>query len=125
MTHDSPPESVGRALVGKRVDGVEGLVDQWADVDVSRLQCPESLREAAEFGVRPDFLWHEFEKFVAGAVDAQHRAHPALELLLVGRNRRPRLHGAGDTGVVLGDVERCAPDREVAAQCRVLGCGES
>jgi hypothetical protein len=116
VAHDPPPEGVGGALVGKRVLGVERSLEEWVYVDLSRLQCPESLREAAELGVRPDFLCQEFEKFVADAVDAQHRAHPAFELLLVGSSRRPRLHGAGGTGVVLGNIERCAPDRQVAAQ---------
>ena len=30
-------------------------------VDLSCLQCPKALREAMEFGIRPDFLRHEFE----------------------------------------------------------------
>jgi hypothetical protein len=61
VAHDTPPEGVGRALVGKRVVGVERSLEEWVYVDVSRLQCPEALRQAAELGICPDFLWQEFE----------------------------------------------------------------
>jgi len=38
-----------------------------ADVDLSRLQCPEPLRQAAERNTTTDFVRQLLEQIVAGA----------------------------------------------------------
>ena len=124
VADDPPPERVRGAFVGERVVDVQSPVDQRADVDPGRLQGAEALRQAGEFGVGADFVGQELESVLVGAVDTEHRLRPAVQVLLVGSRRRPRLHGAGRTTVVLGYGEGGSPDRQVAAKHGVLAGGE-
>ena len=125
MSHDPPPERVRGTFVGERVLDVQRPVDQRADVDLRRLEGPETLGQTGELSVGPDLVGQEFDQVVVGAVDTEHRLCPAVQGPLVRSSRRTRLERTCRTPIVHAHGERCPPDREISAKCGVLGRGES
>ena len=121
---DPPPERVRGAFVGERVVDVHSPVDQRADVDPGCLEGAEALGQTGEFNVGPDLVGQEFGQVVVGAVNTEHRLHPAMQVPLVRSRRRTRLHGAGRTTVALGHGEGGSPNREISAKHGVLARGE-